>query len=709
MTPYLVPIGAVAVVAAATAAALALAVRAQRNRRREAEAALRRRDREQEALLRLAAAMLTSDGFDRLLQGVAEGITQALPAERCLILQRSPDGRLAACAGVGWPPGALAGLSLPPGDPAAAALLSAGSSPRAQTFDDVPGLRAAGVPAGTAMGAAIRGRSALWGAILVLAGGRRRFEDDERRFLDAAALTLGSAIARVEERGVLEDQEARLRAVWEQTVDGLAVLDESGGIERVNPAAERMFGRAEHELVGSSLDQLVDEAAPGGSGARMPGATGAVAGPARDRRVEARGRRGDGTAFPLDLSMGEIVLEGRRHFIAAMRDLTDRRDTEEQLRQAQKMEAVGELTGGVAHDFNNLLTVVLGNAELLVEELARWPRLQALAETTRDAAQRGAELTRRLLAFSRRQALQPVALDLNRLVLDVEKLLRRTLGEHIDIETVLHAGLWKVYADPGQLEAALVNLALNARDAMAGSGKLTIETANARLDDHYAAAHVEVTPGQYVAATVTDTGTGMTAEVRDRAFEPFFTTKEVGKGTGLGLSMVYGFVKQSGGHVKIYSEVGQGTAVKIYLPRAPLTASAPPPPPAGFERLAAGRESVLVAEDDPMVRAYVSEQLRGLGYAVHEAEDGAAALRVLGELGRVDLLLSDVVMPGGMDGRHLAERAQAIQPGLKVLYTSGYTENAIIHHGRLDPGVQLLSKPFRKAELARKVRAVLDS
>jgi CheY-like chemotaxis protein len=325
------------------------------------------------------------------------------------------------------------------------------------------------------------------------------------------------------------------------------------------------------------------------------------------------------------------------------------------------------------------------------------------------AAQRGAELTRRLLAFSRRQALQPVEVDLNKLVLDVEKLLRRTLGEHIEIETVLHAGLWRTNADAGQLEAALLNLAINARDAMPEGGKLTIDTANARLDDHYAAAHSEVTPGQYVVLTVTDTGTGMPDEIRERAFEPFFTTKEVGQGSGLGLSMVYGFVKQSGGHVKIYSELGQGTAVKIYLPRTvPAPSRAPSTRPVQ-EHIPAGSESILVVEDDPLVRAYMTDQLRNLGYAVHEAENGAQGLEVLAQLERVDLLLTDIVMPGGMNGRQLAERAQALRPGLRVLYTSGYSENAIIHHGRLDRGVHLLNKPFRKIELARKVRAVLDA
>jgi PAS domain S-box-containing protein len=704
------PLGVIAIAAGAivalAAAILAVALGGERRRRMEAEAALQRHKAQQQVLARLTQAALISEGLDPVLRGTAEEVARTLAVERSAILQLSSDGsHLEARAGAGWPGGVLAQLTLPADAPLGRALLL-GQPVAAERLADHPALRGQGIVA--AMGVAIRFEQRPWGAIVALAGSPRRFAEHERQFLEAAALTLAGAVARDEDRRVSGIHQVPLRAVWDHTVDGLAMLDEAGAIERLNPAAGRMFAHDEAALIGSGLDQLLAGPDRGAYDTRLSASRAAAAGPLAERPLEAHGLRSDGTTFPLELSLVEILLEGRRHFIATIRDLTDRRATEEQLRQAQKMEAVGELTGGVAHDFNNLLTVVLGNAEMLAEGLEDLPRMRVLAETTRDAAQRGAELTRRLLAFSRRQALQPVALDLNRLVLDVEKLLRRTLGEHIEIETVLHGGLWRVHVDPAQLEAALVNLALNARDAMGESGKLTIETANARLDDHYAAAHSEVTPGQYVVATVTDTGTGMPPEVRERAFEPFFTTKEVGKGTGLGLSMVYGFVKQSGGHVKIYSEEGQGTAVKIYLPRV-LLAAAAPTATTMLERIPTGSETILVVEDDGPVREYVTIQLGELGYVVHEAEDGPAALRMLEDVERVDLLLTDVVMPGGMNGRQLAERAQALQPGLKVLYTSGYTEDAIIHHGRLDPGVQLLTKPFRKVELARKVRAVLDA
>jgi CheY-like chemotaxis protein len=323
-------------------------------------------------------------------------------------------------------------------------------------------------------------------------------------------------------------------------------------------------------------------------------------------------------------------------------------------------------------------------------------------------AQRAATLTQRLLAFSRRQPLDPKPLDVNLLVNGLSEMVHRTLGETIAVETVLGAGVWRVEADPAELEAAIINLAVNARDAMTNGGRLTIETSNAHIDEAYVASHTEVVPGQYVAVAVTDTGVGMDSKTVAQAFEPFFTTKAVGKGTGLGLSQVYGFVKQSGGHVKIYSEVGQGTTVKLYLPR--LTTQA-----AGGEQLeptpnpeAAPEETILVLEDDDEVRAYSVETLRELGYRVIEAHDGPSALRLLERQPRVDLLFTDVVLPGGLTGAQVATQAKTLRPALKVLFTTGYARNAIIHHGRLDKGVQLIVKPFSFSDLAAKVRDVLD-
>jgi signal transduction histidine kinase len=395
------------------------------------------------------------------------------------------------------------------------------------------------------------------------------------------------------------------------------------------------------------------------------------------------------------------------------REATRQRDVaEEALRQSQKMEAVGQLTGGVAHDFNNLLTVIMGNIELAQRQLENWTegaqdRMgRTLAQAMR-GAQRGATLTQRLLAFSRRQPLSPKPLDLNKLIGGLSDFLRRSLGETIDLETVGAGGLWKVEADPVQLEAALLNLAVNARDAMPNGGKLTIETANVQLGADYCRRHAEVNPGPYVQIAVTDTGTGMSRQVLERAFEPFFTTKVAGQGTGLGLSQVFGFVKQSGGHITIYSEAGEGTTVKIYLPR--LFAEVREEAPA--EREVPGAvpgERVLVVEDDEEVRLYIAELLRGLRYQVIEAGDAASALAQLERgKGRIDLLLTDVVLPG-MNGRRLADEVVARANGIKVLFMTGYSRNAIVHNGRLEPKVEMIQKPFTEAALAARVREVLD-
>ncbi|PWG65888.1 hypothetical protein DEM34_00480 [Spiribacter halobius] len=424
---------------------------------------------------------------------------------------------------------------------------------------------------------------------------------------------------------------------------------------------------------------------------------------------EYRFQRADGSvALVIDRGFAIRDAAGQAvRMLGSITDVTEQRELERRVRQSQKLEAVGQLTGGVAHDFNNLLTVILGNAEVLGESLRHDPPLRQLAEMTGSAAERGAELTSRLLAFSRQQALEPKVVDLNRLLASLDGLLRRTLPESIDIELVRGGGLWLAEVDPGQLEVALLNLAVNARDAMPGGGHLTIETANSRLDAEYARHHQELRPGQYVQVSFSDTGAGMSPEVVEQAFEPFFTTKEVGRGSGLGLSMVYGFVKQSGGHAKIYSEPDQGTTVKLYFPRVNAKAAAEAPPE--VEIVAGGHEHILVVEDDDLVREYLSGQLVSLGYRVTSSASGPEALEQLRARDDVDLLLTDVVMPGGMNGRELADQALVLRPGLKVLFTSGYTENAIVHQGRLDPGVQLLGKPYRRQDLAERVRQVLDA
>ncbi|MBC7477247.1 MAG: response regulator [Pseudorhodobacter sp.] len=381
--------------------------------------------------------------------------------------------------------------------------------------------------------------------------------------------------------------------------------------------------------------------------------------------------------------------------------------SEATLRQSQKMESIGQLTGGVAHDFNNLLQVIGSNLQLLTKDVTGNDRGTRRIDNALEAVTRGARLVSQLLAFGRRQPLSPKVVNLGRLVREMDDILRRTLGEAIEIETVVAGDLWQTMVDPGNVENALLNLAINARDAMEGRGNLTIEVGNAFLDDHFAQTAHDVTPGQYVMLSVTDTGSGIARELLEKVFEPFFTTKPEGKGTGLGLSMVYGFVKQSGGNVKIYSELGHGTTIRLYLPRSIaseddiLTRDSGP--------ISGGTETILVAEDDARVRESVIDMLKELGYQVLQAPDAQSALAIIESGVAVDLLFTDVIMPGQLKSTELVRMATERLPGLKVLFTSGYSENSIVHAGRLDPGVELLSKPYTREALARKVRHLLSA
>ncbi|MGC2053435.1 MAG: ATP-binding protein [Pseudolabrys sp.] len=409
--------------------------------------------------------------------------------------------------------------------------------------------------------------------------------------------------------------------------------------------------------------------------------------------------------IPATLVLFTLVLLAMRRTRALYAE-TERRDMAEQaLRQSQKMEAVGQLTGGVAHDFNNLLTIIIGNLGIAKRGVVE-ARAERALNNALVGAERAAQLTQRLLAFSRRQPLNPRVLDINKLIVAISDLLTRTLGENIELETISGAGLWNVEVDASEMESTLLNLALNARDAMPTGGKLTIETSNAYLDDEYCREHEGILPGQYILVAITDSGAGMSAETIDRAFEPFFTTKEAGKGTGLGLSQVYGFMKQSGGHVKIYSESGEGTTIKLYLPRREgneLVIS-------GDDDLNSergGGETILIVEDDDGVRQYASEILRDLNYQIIEAKDSATALRLLDADKKFDLLLTDVVLPG-KNGRELANEVERRRPGTKIIFMTGYSRNAIVHHGRLDPGIELIPKPLTERVLARKIRQVLD-
>jgi CheY-like chemotaxis protein len=369
------------------------------------------------------------------------------------------------------------------------------------------------------------------------------------------------------------------------------------------------------------------------------------------------------------------------------------------------MEALGQLTGGIAHDFNNILTVITGTIEILADAVEKEPQLAAITRMIDDAAARGADLTQHLLAFARKQPLQPREVDINTLIIDTAKLLRPTLGEHIEIESVFEDEACVATVDPNQLATAILNLSLNARDAMPNGGKLILETGSAFLDDNYATIHGDVRPGRYALIAVSDTGTGIPAAILDKVFNPFFTSKGPGKGTGLGLSMVYGFVKQSAGHIKIYSEEGHGTTIKMYLP--PGTGALVASEAANAQAVEGGHETILVVEDDKLVRDYVLTQLHSLGYVTLDAANAAEALAIVDAGNEFDLLFTDVIMPGAMNGRQLANELQRRKPGLKVLFTSGYTENAIIHHGRLDTGVLLLAKPYRKSDMAVMIRRAL--
>src|SRR3954454_10291625 len=407
----------------------------------------------------------------------------------------------------------------------------------------------------------------------------------------------------------------------------------------------------------------------------------------------------------------EEEVRQRRRAEAMVQRFQEIEVTETQVRQAQKMEAIGQLTGGVAHDFNNILTVITGTIEILGDAVKDRPHLAQITSLISAAAARGADLTQHLLAFARRQPLQPRNTDVNALVVDSAGLLRPTLGEQIEIESMLSPDSAPALIDPSQLSTAILNLALNARDAMPEGGKLTLETRNVVLDEDYAGMNSDVRPGNYVMIALSDSGTGIPANLLEKVFEPFFTTKEVGKGSGLGLSMVYGFVKQSNGHIKIYSEEGHGTSVKLYLPQAAGVAAvadvlAAEPGIAGFEH---GDKSILIVEDDALVREYVVTQIDSLGYMTLAASNAIGALAIINGPQRIDLLFTAVIIPGGMNGRQLATEALTLRPGLKILYTSGYTENAIVHHGRLDAGVLLLPKPYLSSDLARMIMTALMS
>ena len=539
--------------------------------------------------------------------------------------------------------------------------------------------------------------------LIVGLAGQASISIDNARLFQKTQLLNETLEARVEERTAERDR------LWLNTQDLQVVIDNEGAFKAVSPAVERILGWTPEEMVGRTVfDFVVADDQGITSGALDAAIEGALP------SFENRYRHKDGghrwiswVAAP----EGELIYASGRHITAEKTQAEALAIAQDALRQSQKMEAVGQLTGGIAHDFNNMLAVVIGSLDLMSRRLGPGDeRYRRYIDAATEGAERAAVLTQRLLAFSRQQPLRPQAVDINKLVAGMSELIRGSTGSHIGLETVLSAGAWRTHVDPNQLESVILNLAVNARDAMPDGGRLTLETQNAHIDARYAAAHIGVPPGHYVLLAVSDTGTGMTETVIAKAFDPFFTTKDVGKGTGLGLSQVYGYVKQSGGHVKIYSEPGEGTTVKVYLPRLCATVE----DTTGEDELsldfARGDSSdvVLLVEDEPAVREFCVEALVELGYRVLEADGASAALRLLDAHPEITLMFTDIVMPE-VNGARLAEEARRRRPGLKVLFTTGYTRNAVVHNGVLDAGVQMISKPYTIEELAMKVREVLDA
>ncbi len=520
--------------------------------------------------------------------------------------------------------------------------------------------------------------------------------EDQKSTAEALAYLNATLESQVEERTRERD------SLWAVSRDLFVIVGPDGAFKRVNPAWSTAFGQPPEGVAGAHFNAFVhpeDRPDVERRYARMIDKSEPAT------QFEARMRAADGAYRTI--SWAVVAVDGDLY--ASGRDVTEQRRTEDALRQSQKMEAVGQLTGGIAHDFNNLLTGISGSLQMLEARL-RQGRVEAAPryiEAAQGAAKRAAALTQRLLAFSRRQTLDPRPVNLNRLIGDMEDLVRRTVGPGVEMEVVGAGGLWPTLVDPNQLENALLNLCINARDAMPDGGRITIETANKWLDDR-AASERELTPGQYVSLCVSDTGTGMTPEVIERAFDPFFTTKPLGAGTGLGLSMIYGFVRQSGGQVRIYSELGQGTTMCLYLPRYLGEAEEPAPTAASHPAYGGHGETVLVVDDEAMIRMLVVDVLEGAGYGTIEAGDGAAGLRVLESNARVDLLVTDVGLPGGMNGRQLADAGRLLRPNLKVLFITGYAENAVIANGHLDASMQVITKPFAIEALGEKVRQMID-
>ncbi|HLK35448.1 MAG TPA: response regulator [Polyangiaceae bacterium] len=548
-------------------------------------------------------------------------------------------------------------------------------------------------------------RDEVLGALLLASNQTELAGADGESFVRAArsvSMQLGQALALSRMFAKLANAEQRYRALLENALDAISVLTPDGIILEANRGWERVLGVPRTQVVGRNVADFAPDPS-----SKLKSGYDQVVGHGGGSVPPTPIRRPDGTIVQLELTRTVVDVGGERYVLSVGRDVTDRLRMEEQLRQVQKMEAIGSLAGGVAHDFNNLLSVILSYTDMVIGDLKPDDPMRSDIEEVRRAGQRANELTRQLLAFSRKQMLQPRVLDLNVILAGMEKMLRRLLGEAMELSLLTFTKIGKVLADPGQIEQVVMNLAVNARDAMPNGGKLSIETANADLDADYAAHHHGLKPGPYVMLAVTDTGTGMDAATRARIFEPFFTTKEKGKGTGLGLATVFGIVKQSDGHIWVYSEPGKGTTFKVYLPRHDQTVTDIMPAPLPITNLR-GSETVLLVEDEEQVRNLARAILGRNGYNVLEAQNGGEAFLVCEQYeAKIHLLVTDVVMPR-MSGKQLAERLLPLRAEMRVLFMSGYTDNSIVHHGVLDAGVAFLQKPITPDALLRKVREVLE-
>jgi signal transduction histidine kinase/GAF domain-containing protein/ActR/RegA family two-component response regulator len=679
--------------------------------RKEAEDELRIRALQQAAIAELGQAALKGIGWSELMDRVVSMLTRTFEVEFSSVLQVLPDKSAhKVVAAFGLPSSSAENeVFAAPGKTVASYTLLSGNpiildGPTTDMrFADSKLFELYGIVSGISV--AIPGDNGPWGALGAYSNRRRTFTQDDTVFIQSVANLIAEANRRQRHEEVLRESKAFLEIAGESAHLGGWIVelpeyrvrwsDEVCAIYEMPPGtspsldeAIEFYAPESRERVRRVFDACTVDGTPFDEQLELITATG--------RHISVR-------------AIGRILRDRAGAFIrvqGALQDITKQLAVEERLKQSQRLESIGQLTGGVAHDFNNLLTIIRGNSELLIEQLTDDEQLRTMAEMTLDAARRGAELTYRLLAFARRQALEPKVIDASNLLVGMVPLLRRTLSEDIEIELVPNAALWHALVDPSQLEGAVLNLCINARDAMQRGGRIIIETKNVVLDEAYAGSQADVTPGEYVMVAVSDTGTGITPENLARVFDPFFTTKDIGKGTGLGLSMVYGFIKQSRGHIKLYSEMGTGTVAKMFIPRSKQVREAVAEAPVLIADLV-GTEKILLVEDDDLVRRHAESQLILFGYRVITAANGPAALEIIRETEDVDLLLTDVVMPGGMNGRALVDHALRLRPELRVLYASGYTDNAIIHQGRLNEGTYLLSKPYSRIELAQKVRAAL--